>query len=29
LVRNRLNGFQGGIRRAKGEEPGPGEENGR
>jgi hypothetical protein len=29
LIRSRLNGFQGGIRRAKGEEPGTGEENGR
>jgi hypothetical protein len=29
LVRSRLDGFQGGIRRAKGEEPGTGEENGR
>ncbi len=29
LVRNRLSGFQGGIRRAKGQEPGAGEETGR
>jgi signal transduction histidine kinase len=29
LARNRLSGFQGGIRRAKGDAPGTGEENGR
>jgi signal transduction histidine kinase len=29
LARNRLSGFQGGIRRAKGHAPGTGEENGR
>ena len=29
LVRSRLNGFQGGIRRAKGQAPGTGEETGR
>jgi hypothetical protein len=29
LVRSRLSGFQGGIRRAKGEAPGTGEETGR
>jgi hypothetical protein len=29
LARNRLSGFQGGIREAKDQEPGSGEENGR